>query len=914
MTIQPFSYKLTIKTSFPSTFSGIVEIALNLSEPASSIQLHTAQPLKLLAGVLTSGSERVSVKEAVYDEEHELTTLTLDKEAPVGEAVLALRWEGRLDDGKMQGYYRIPCAKAEGEEGAPEYYAVTQMQPVSARKAFPCFDHPAKKATFSISLISPAGLVSLSNMPEASRKASSGDFDPTEVATVDFLVGKEGKLDEATSATDCTTKEWELIEFQTTPKMSTYLTAWAVGRFDSISSSYISPLSKDSVPLRMFASESYQHIARGQGQLALDSLAAVMPLYEQRFGIAYPLGKLDLLVCDAFDAGAMENYGLITGRKTNLLYDEKLSGAAAMRSVVATIAHEAAHMWFGNLVTLSWWDDLWLNESFATLIGEIIVVNELQPTWNVHSAFLKFHRSSALQLDALRSSHPVKMVCGHESEISQSFDHICYEKGCAVLKMLMSVIGEKMFLEGTAQYLKANAYGCATSQDLWKALSSVSGIDVEAFIGSWINKVGFPVVTVEETADSLTLRQNRFLATGDPKPSEDETLWTIPLAIKTFGSAEKPKITMMSTRELTIPKLEGLYVLNAGTAGAFRISYPASHLAKLADEASKSDSGISLTDRIGLVQDAVHLSEAGYTRTATAFTLFQKLSNETEYLVWMEIADAFRRLVATWWEQPVAVLEGIRAFARSLFGPLVEKIGFEHEEGDDSDRRRFRTLAIAAAAIAEDPKALAWVKTSFTAMLAGQMTPSAADSSLSIVAQSVYHGTEREYQIALGIYTNPPTPQHQIAAIAGLTSTRDEGLVQLTAEMMMSGKVEQENMSRFLYGLAANPTSRRLVWAFLQQTWPGLEQQFKGSFLLGRIAAASFESLTTEADADAVESFFADKDTTSFNQPLQQGLEAVRAKARWLARETQEVQVWLENKGFMKRDSGFAAKELQSRS
>ncbi|CEQ42185.1 SPOSA6832_03982 [Sporobolomyces salmonicolor] len=895
-------------------------IHLNLSEPASSIQLHTAQPLKLLAGVLTSGSERVSVKEAVYDEEHELTTLTLDKEAPVGEAVLALRWEGRLDDGKMQGYYRIPCAKAEGEEGAPEYYAVTQMQPVSARKAFPCFDHPAKKATFSISLISPAGLVSLSNMPEASRKASSGDFDPTEVATVDFLVGKEGKLDEATSATDCTTKEWELIEFQTTPKMSTYLTAWAVGRFDSISSSYISPLSKDSVPLRMFASESYQHIARGQGQLALDSLAAVMPLYEQvalRFGIAYPLGKLDLLVCDAFDAGAMENYGLITGRKTNLLYDEKLSGAAAMRSVVATIAHEAAHMWFGNLVTLSWWDDLWLNESFATLIGEIIVVNELQPTWNVHSAFLKFHRSSALQLDALRSSHPVKMVCGHESEISQSFDHICYEKGCAVLKMLMSVIGEKMFLEGTyvlsslfldirsfaefvgppsrsAQYLKANAYGCATSQDLWKALSSVSGIDVEAFIGSWINK-----------------------------PSEDETLWTIPLAIKTFGSAEKPKITMMSTRELTIPKLEGL---------------------------------------IGLVQDAVHLSEAGYTRTATAFTLFQKLSNETEYLVWMEIADAFRRLVATWWEQPVAVLEGIRAFARSLFGPLVEKIGFEHEEGDDSDRRRFRTLAIAAAAIAEDPKALAWVKTSFTAMLAGQMTPSAADSSLSIVAQSVYHGTEREYQIALGIYTNPPTPQHQIAAIAGLTSTRDEGLVQLTAEMMMSGKVEQENMSRFLYarllliplrlckslthqrdlqGLAANPTSRRLVWAFLQQTWPGLEQQFKGSFLLGRIAAASFEScallfrllflscrtrtltrrigssdrsLTTEADADAVESFFADKDTTSFNQPLQQGLEAVRAKARWLARETQEVQVWLENKGFMKRDSGFAAKELQSRS
>ncbi|GAA5869000.1 hypothetical protein JCM16303_000332 [Sporobolomyces ruberrimus] len=896
MNVEPLHYNLTVKTSFPSSFSGVVEITLNLVESTSSISINTAAPLVLLGGIIVSNGQRIPVIEAIRHEEEETTDLRFGETIETGQAVLVLRWEGAFEKDKMIGYYRV---NADQKAESDDFFAVTQFQPVSARKAFPCFDHPAKKATFAISLLSPAGYHSLSNMPELSRSSVDGALRSTEMATAEFLEGKEGLIAESTSSKDCETREWELVEFKTSPKMSTYLVAWAVGRFESIESSYTSPLTKEVVPLQILGFASQQHIAKGQGQLALDTLAASLPLYEKYFGIPYELGKHDLLVVDSFDAGAMENWGLTTSRKDNILWDEKSSGAAGKRQVVETIAHEVAHQWFGNLVTLGWWDELWLNESFATLVGEILIVNDLYPDWNVHSTFHKLYRSPALQLDSLRSSHPIKMSCDKESEISQSFDAICYQKGCSVLKMLISIIGEDKFLSGTSDYLTEHKNGTATAKDLWRALSKSSGIEVEAVLDSWINKVGFPVITVEEVGDELKLRQNRFLSSGNLKPEEDDALWTIPLTVASVGSTAEPRLIMMSTRELSITKPEGVYFLNVGTAGTYRVAYPPSHLAKLAEEANKPESSLSLSDRIGLVQDVVTLSEAGYLSTTAAFDLFQRLGNEKEFLVWTEIADGFRRILDVWWEQPEEVLAALRAFARSLFEPLVEKLGFEHSEEDDDTKRRFRTMVIAASAAAEVPSALEWIKWSFTLMLAGQTTPSSADSSLTIVSEAVWHGSEREYEASRQIYSDAPTPQHKMAAIAGLCGSQKIELLQQTAMMLSTGQVAPEDMPKFLYGLAHNPRSRRLVWGFFQQAWPGLEQTFKRSMLLGKIAAASFESLSSEVDADMVEAFFADKETGPFQQPLDQvRIESVRSRAAWLAREQQNVQSWLQEKGF----------------
>ncbi|GAA5852393.1 hypothetical protein JCM9279_001187 [Rhodotorula babjevae] len=912
MAAVPRSYKLTVKTSFPASFSGVVEIELDLLEPASSLTLNAAAPLKLLGGVLVATSARYPVQSVELVEHDELATLRFSESVPAGRAVLALRWEGRLDGGGLQGYYRVACPPSDSRP--LEHYAVTQFQPTSARKAFPCFDHPAKKATFEISLISPVGLVSLSNTPEASRTPSSGAFEPTDVATAAFFAGEEGKLADETA---CETAEWELVTFKETPPMSTYLVCWACGRFDSTASSYVSPLTGEKVPLTAYAAKAFQHVERGQAQRALETLAKVMPVYEKMFDLPYELGKLDLLVVDDFEAGAMENYGLITGRKSTLLYDEKVGGDAALRQVVTTVSHEAAHMWFGNSTTLSWWDDLWLNESFATLIGEVVAINVIEPSWNVHASFIKFHRSDALRLDALRSSHPIHLACKHESEVPQSFDHISYEKGSACLKMLMEVIGETSFLAGTAVYLKEHKYACATSRDLWRALSAASGLDVEGMMETWVEKIGFPVITVEEDGEHLKLRQNRFLSTGDPSPEEDETTWTIPLFVKDAASSEPPSVTVMSTRELVIPKPGPLYFLNAEARSTIRIAYPAPHVAKLAAAAKSSTSQLCLTDRVGLVEDLLLLSEAGYTSTVPTLDFLAAYApRETDYLVWAEVASSFKRFADAWWERPTEELDALRSFARTLFRPVVDRLGLQHAPEDSPDTRRFRALVVAAAAAVEDPDILAWVKQACSGFLASAVDPLAADLAPFVVSGAVQHGGQAEYDAALALFGAAPSPQHQMAAILGLTSTRDPQLLQQTAAMMTSGAASAQDLPIFLHGLAANPSSRRLVWALVQQAWPILEQQYKGSMLLGKVAATAVESFSSEADAAAVDAFFADKDTTAYVQPLQQALDAVRSKARWLAREKDAVRAWLEREGHLaraqegvselERDSGFA--------
>ncbi|GAA6011348.1 hypothetical protein JCM10207_008309 [Rhodosporidiobolus poonsookiae] len=907
MAATPLAYRLTIKTSLADGFSGVGEISLSLSEPTQTLKINTATPLRLLAAVLVQSEKRIPSVSAEHDSKDEVTTLVLAEEAAAGEAVLAVRWEGAFADGALLGYYRIPERARQDGYDEQSYYAVTQMQPTSARKAFPCFDHPALKAPFSISLISPARLTSLSNTPEKARSSSDGQFAPTPVATSTFLAGEEGKLAEQELGLACD-GGWGLVEFETTPKMSTYLAAWAVGDFDSISTSYVSLLTSRPVSITMYGSKLAGHLERGQGQLALDTLSSVMPVYEKLFDIPYELGKLDLLVCDDFEAGAMENWGLITGRTTQLLYDSKLSGIAAMQNVVGTVSHEAAHQYFGNLVTLSWWDDFWLNESFATLMGEVVAINHIRPDWNPHIEFLKTHRSAALQLDSLPHSHPIHMCCAHDSEVAQTFDHISYEKGSAVLKMLMQLIGEDKFLEGTSRYLKESRYGSTTSKDLWRAFSAVSGMDVEELMETWVEKTGFPVITVAEVGNKLELKQSRFLSTGRPTTEQDETVWRVPLFVKTVGTSGAESV-LMSSRQLTLDKPGELYLLNAGTSGVFRVAYPPSHLLKLAEEAAKPHSALPLEDRIGLVQDAVALSEAGYSSTVATLVYLRRIAaTETEYLVWNETGNAIANTVSAWWESP-EVVEAVKRFARDSVQAMLQRLGYETHEEEDTDLRRLRALIVGAAIAAAESTALAWAQQAFAGFLSGQIDPLAADLALIIIWAVSLHGGVKEYELALAIYNNPPTPQHQLAAIAGLAGTKDPELLMRTAGMMSSGAVQPANLPIFLLGLAANPASRRLAWGLIQQAWPMLEQQYKGSMLLGKVASAAFDSFSSEPDALAVEAFFADKDTAAFDQPLRQGLDTVRAKARWVERETEALRKWLAQEGYLQkegegRDSG----------
>ncbi|TKA51094.1 hypothetical protein B0A53_05880 [Rhodotorula sp. CCFEE 5036] len=916
--VVPSHYDFTIRTDLKElTFSGTAEITISVHKAVPQIVIHVASPLVLEAAVLGS-SEGGSVARAAECIRVEKKTLRAylrfqGGEVAKGEYKLGLRWRGILDD-SLSGYYRSSSPKENGD--GKVYSGITQFEPCHARQALPCFDEPALKATFSVSLISRTGTISLANTDVKSKEylGQGGAFPRNALLTEDFFATetvKEPVADWDASpdqqAAEVETKieqdeadfkdDWEITHFHPTPKMSTYLLAWANGPFEHIESSYGSPLTGREVPLRIYA--TWDQI--DQAQLSLDTTVKILPIYEEIFDIEYPLPKLDTLVASDFQ-GAMENWGLIIGQTTAYLWDPKKSGLKAKKLVVSIQSHEVAHQWFGNVVTMEWWDNLWLNESFATLMGEVIIPDRIEPSWRVHSAFITAHLARALSLDALRSSHPVEMPCPNEETIQQIFDALTYSKGASCLKMLSNFVGEEKFLKGVSIYLKKHLYGNARTQDLMAGISEASGQDVGKMMDNWLSKTGFPLITVEETEKGLKVRQNRFFATADATPEEDETLWHVPLQLLVVDSKTgKSKVhseLVLSERETTIEigdVANTTYKLNAETCGVYRTLYPTSRLAKLGSDAGKgARSAFSLSDRMGLVQDAAVVASSGYARTSGALTLLGQMKNENENLVWQEISTAVGAVISTWWEQPEPILKALQAFRRELFKPLARRLGLDYNDTDDVDAIELRTLAYTALANSDDAETLAAYRKRFdTFVETGDEAGIPSDLKTSIYSASVRHGGEKEYEKVLAVYRQPPTPAHKDSAIAGLCASRDPSLIERTLKMIMSDEVRSQDMLPFVGNLARNTDTKSKVWQWLQENFATLEKRFSRGWMLSVLVKNTVSSFTTEADAQAVEAFFREKDTKSFDQALQQGLDAIRASAKWLERDSNDVEQWL---------------------
>ncbi|GAA5899974.1 hypothetical protein JCM8208_005555 [Rhodotorula glutinis] len=922
--VVPSHYDLTIRTDLERlTFTGTGEITFTTNKALPHLTLHAAAPLELEAAVL--GSTQVKTESSrpakhlhVLEKKERVEISFEGGEVPAGTHKVGLRWKGTLDD-SMLGYYKSSFPKKDGSGKA--FYGLTQFEPCQARRAFPGFDEPSMKATYSVSLISRVGTVSLANTEVVSTKhlGPGGAFPRTDLLADKFftadtdkeVVGKTVKTEGETKPTEAAPAQsgdfkddWEITSFAKTPKVSSYLVAWANGEFEHVESSFTSPLSGRQVPLRVYA--THDHIA--QAGLTLETTAKILPIYEEIFDIEYPLAKLDTLVASDFDAGAMENWGLITGRTSYYLWDAKNSGLQAKKGVVTVQSHEVAHQWFGNITTMEWWDNLWLNESFATLMGEVVIPDRIEPTWKVHSAFITDHLARALALDSLRSSHPIEMPCHTEADVQQIFDALTYSKGASCLKMLSNFVGEDKFLKGVSIYLKRHLYANARTEDLMKGISEAAGIDAGGMMKNWLGQTGFPLITVEETSQGLKVRQNRFLSTGDATPEEDKTIWQVPLQLVVVdtktGDKKVHSDIVLTEREMTIdlPEVEGkTYKLNAETCGVYRTLYSVERLSKIGDEAGKANkSAFSLNDRMGLVQDASVLASSGYAKTSGALELVSKLKGETENLVWQEIGGALGSISSTWWEQPKEVRDAFNKFRRELFKPVVDRLGFEYADSDDVDAVELRTLAIATAAATGEEATLAEYKRRF-----GLFVEKDDDSQIpgdlkdSIYAQSVRFGGATEYEKVLDVYRNPKTPAHRTSAIMALCAPEDEALLDRTFGLLLSGEVKNQDMGSFIASLGRNRVSKRKTWEWFKANYDELMVRFKGNFSVGNIIKYSFFSLSSTADAKDVEAFFADKDTTAFGQPLSQGLDSVRSKAAWLERDAGDVEAWLKTKQFL---------------
>ncbi|KAF8682603.1 ERAP1-like C-terminal domain [Rhizoctonia solani] len=891
---RPTHYDLTIQTDLDAlTFKGFVIIDLDIVEETSIITFNSSN-LILHENGLNVTSEALkteqtqSVKLTGVDEKSERASVQLTTPLPKGsKAKLRIGYEGKLT-GSMMGYYYSSAH----HEGKPRNYTLTQFEPTAARRAFPCWDEPALKATYSVTMISREDTVSLSNMPATNEKPFvESEVSESEKGGVGKLV--KMKMKTKVEGTTVNQKGWKITTFEKSPPMSSYLVAFANGHFEHLESSYTSPISGKTRPLRIYATKDIIH----QAQFALDVKAKVLPIYEKVFDVEYPLPKLDTLVANDFDAGAMENWGLITGRTSVFLFDEKKSDLAAKKRVATVQSHECAHMWFGDIVTMNWWNSLWLNEGFATIAGEVIIIDKVFPEWRVHSEFITHHLERALELDAQRSSHPIEVDCPDANQINQIFDALSYSKAASMLRMLARYVGEDTFLKGVSIYLKKRLYGNSDPKDLWDGITEAAGVDVGKVMKNWVFEIGFPFLTVTETADGIHVRQDRFLSTGDATDAENQTIWHIPLSLLTVGADGKATVDhsiVLSERETDI-KLDTSrpWKLNAGTVGVFRSAYTPERLAKLGEEASRSGSVFSLEDRVGLVSDAMVLARAGYGKTSGGLNLISRLHDESEHLVWEGIASHLNTIEKVWWEQPAEQLEALKAFRRYLFTPLVKKLGYDFDDNDAPDVRQLRTLAITQSATAQDKTVIKELRSRFAHFHStGDDSKIPADLQRIIYRTAVHYGGEEEYEAVKKIAENPPTPSSKIAAMLAMTYAQDNSLVEKTLQYMDTSVKDQDIMYYFA-GLSGNRASRRRIAKYFKENYEKIYKRFEGNFSLNYLVKYSFDSFSTEKDAKDVEEFFKDKDTSKYNLALAQTLDSIRASTKWLDRSRDDVAEWL---------------------
>lgn len=633
--------------------------SLDVNEDSTSISLNTNE-LKIHSSKVTAGDQVISESPTIsHDDDTQTTKVSFDQTISKGsKAKLTMVFSGILND-NMAGFYR---SSFKAEDGSTTYMATTQMEPTDARRAFPCFDEPALKAKFTVTLIADDKMTCLSNMDVASEK------------TVDSkMTGGKRKA----------------VTFNPTPLMSTYLLAFIVGELNYIETNSFR------VPVRVYAPKDrdIEH-----GRFSLELAAKTLAFYEKTFNSDFPLPKMDMIAIPDFSAGAMENWGLITYRVVDVLIDEKVSGAAVKQRVAETVQHELAHQWFGNLVTMDFWDGLWLNEGFATWMSWYSC-NVFYPDWKVWEGYVTDNLAGALSLDSLRSSHPIEVPVKRADEINQIFDAISYSKGSSVIRMISKYVGEETFMEGIRRYLKKHAYGNTETGDLWAALSDASGKDVGKVMDIWTKKVGFPVVTVTEGSDSIHLKQNRFLRTGDVKPEEDQTLWPIFLGLRTKDGVNEDLTLVDREGDFKLKDLD-FFKLNADHSGIYRTSYTPERLRKLGLAAR--DGLLTVEDRAGMIADAGALAASGYQKTSGILSLLESFKTETDYVVWQEITGRIGSLRGAWMFEDKTIRDALKQFQLDLTKDKAHELGWTFSEKDGHLEQQFKSLMYGAAGISGD--------------------------------------------------------------------------------------------------------------------------------------------------------------------------------------------------------------------
>ena len=764
-TVKPEHYALILAPDLKvATFTGRESMDVDVLQPLDTITLNAAE-IKFQSVTAVVGGTKLTAKVSENADKQQVI-FDFGQKIPAGKLKIDVQYTGILNN-ELRGFYLSKTAKRN--------YAVTQFESTDARRAFPSFDEPTFKATFDVTLIV--------------------DKDDTAISNTN-IIHDEPRPDEK-----------HAITFATTPKMSTYLVAFLVGDFKCLSGS------SDGVPIRACATPDQVQY----GAFALSAAEYVLHYYDTYFGIKYPMPKLDMIAIPDFEAGAMENFGAITYRESDFLLDTKHASVGAERNVGLVVAHEMAHQWFGDMVTLEWWDNTWLNEGFATWM-ENKPIEAWKPEWNMTQEVANGTQGT-LNYDSEKITRTIRAKADTPDEINEMFDGISYGKAGAMLLMVENYLGKETFRQGVHKYLAAHLYGNATAEDFWNTQAEVSHKPVDKIMDSLVSQPGVPILTLGDEADSkIPVSQQRFFLNPSASADTKET-WTLPVCIKK-AAGESCEVLNAASEALPAPSSPFLFV-NAEGKGYYRTGYPEDAYRKIAEHV---ESGLTPEERISLLGDQWALTRSGKTSIGAYLDLVASVAKDASAQVLQgpagSLASIDTRIAATAEER-----SALSAWVRAKFGPAYKSLGAP-DASDTPPKRELRAeLLVVVAGLGEDPDAIADAKAIVAKSFAD---PSSVETTLANAALNIAprHGDSALFDQLEKMSQDAPNAQDRANSLRALTLFRDPALVKRALDFAVSGKVKNQDAAYFVASELYARDTQDAAWQYVQDNWDKVSAQF----------------------------------------------------------------------------------------
>jgi aminopeptidase N len=840
--VVPSNYRLHFVPDLATEkFSGEETISVDVKSPLSSIVLHAIE-IEFDEVSVTSGGKSQKA-EVSLDPKEETATLKLADPVAAGPATIAIRYRGLLND-QLRGFYIGKTARRK--------YAMTQFEPTDARRAFPSFDEPAFKATYDVTIVVDKGDTAISNAKAVSDTPGPG----------------EGK---------------HTITFERTAKMSTYLVALLVGDFQCVEGK------SDGVPIRICAVPE----KRDLGKYALTAGEHQVKFYNDYYAFRYPFGKLDVIGLPDFEAGAMENAGAITFRETALLLDEKTAALERLQGTAGTMAHEIAHMWFGDIVTMKWWDDIWLNEGFATWITSKPIA-EWRPDWrmDIHNAQ---STSSSLGVDSLATTRPIRSKAATSAQINELFDGIAYGKTAAVLRMLESYTGEEAFRDGIRAYIKKYAFDNARAEDFWTTMAQVSKKPIDKIMPTFVDQAGAPLVTGSATcADEktkLTLSQRRMF-TGSARFKEGtDQLWMIPVAVKNLADPRSDPYRLLLTKKeetFTLPGCHPHLFLNHEGRGFYRAAHAPEMLLGV-----PLTTALSAPEKVALLTSSWALVQNGQTDIAQHLQVIERFRNDREpaivATIISELTDIHLKLVRD--EQRPA----FRAFVAGYTAPLLRELGWTPAAGEDDRRKQMRAEVIYTMGfVARDSETLQRAR---ELAMKSLDDPSTLDPSLvdNVYGMAALEGNAALYDKLVAKMGKVTNPQDYYRYLYTLPAFENPELMQRTFALSLSPEMKSQDLPSFLGQLLAYPHARMAAWDYMRANWSELQKRFT-TWGGARVVGAS-GALCDPAKRAEVAKWFIDHPVEASERSYKQALERIDTCLEFRTLQSASFGNWLAGRG-----------------